>query len=188
MRDLLRRVQEALPEMARWIDRLQAQHAPRAVSAREAGPARLAGYFPTALLDSARVVTVESLPFPPVSEYGLPEFAGMATPGMAGITFGDMYFVQAGHAPADLVHFHELVHVVQWKTLGVPEFLSTYAVGLAQHGYERSPLESIAFWLEGQFDLGIAPLDVSDFVAKHALAARDAAAKVFRKHHLQLGA
>ncbi|HEV7501261.1 MAG TPA: hypothetical protein VGQ33_14705 [Vicinamibacteria bacterium] len=112
----------------------------------------------------------------------------MATPEMAGITFGDTYFVQAGHAPTDGVHFHELVHVVQWKTLGVVEFLSTYAVGLAQHGYATSPLESAASWLEGQFDLGIAPLDVTDFVARHARAARDAAAKVFRKHHLQLGA
>jgi len=188
MRDLLRRVQEALPEMARWIDRLRAQHAPRAVSARAAGPARLADYFPPALLDSTRVVKLESLPFPPVSEYGLPEFQGMATPDMAGITFGDMYFLRARPSPDESVHVHELVHVVQWKTLGAAEFLSTYAVGLAQHAYEKSPLESVAFWLEGQFDLGVAPLDVTDFVAKHARAARDAAAKVFRKHHLQLGA
>jgi hypothetical protein len=174
--------------MARWIERLHAQHAPRAVSAREAGPARLAGYFPPALLDSARVVTIGSLPFPPVAEYGLPEFQGMATPDMAGITFGDMYFLRAGHSPDDSVHVHELVHVVQWKTLGAVEFLSTYAVGLAQHGYATSPLESVAYWLEGQFDLGVAPLDVTDFVAKHARAAREAAATVFRKHHLQLGA
>jgi len=187
MRDLLRRVQEALPEMARWIDRLQAQHAPRAVSAREAGPARLADYFPPALLDSARVVTIASLPFPPVKEYGLPEFEGMAASEMAGITFGNMYFLREGRSAGGGVHLHELVHVVQWKTLGVPEFLSTYAVGLAQHGYAASPLESAASWLEGQFDLGIAPLDVSDFVARHARAARDAAAKVFAKHHLQLG-
>jgi hypothetical protein len=174
--------------MARWIDRLHAQHAGQAVSAREVGPARLAGYFPPAVLAAARVVTVESLPFPPVKEYGLPEFEGMAAPEMAGITFGDMYFVRAGPSRADGVHFHELVHVVQWKTLGVAEFLSTYAVGLAQHTYETSPLESVAYWLEGQFDLEIAPLDVTDFVAKHALAARDTAAKLFRKHHLQLGA
>jgi hypothetical protein len=187
MRDLLRRVQEALPEMARWIDRLHAQHARLALPAREVAPVRIAGYFPPALLDAARVVRGEALPFPPVAEYGLPEFAGMATPDMAGITFGHMYFVRA-EDPAGGVHFHELVHVVQWKTLGVAEFLATYAVGLAQHSYEASPLESIAFWLEGQFSLGIAPLDVSDFAAKHALAARDAAAQVFRKHHLQLGA
>ncbi len=174
--------------MTRWIDRIHAEHASRAIPAREVAPVRIADYFPPALLDSARVVTIESLPFPPVSDYGLPEFQGMATPDMAGITFGDMYFLRAGHSPDDRVHVHELVHVVQWKTLGADEFLSTYAVGLAQHGYERSPLESVAYWLEGQFGLGVAPLDVSDFVAKHALAARDAAAKVFRKHHLQLGA
>jgi len=173
--------------MTRWIDRIHTEHAARATPPREGTPARLAGYFPSALLDSARVVTGESLPFPPVAEYGLPEFAGMATPDMAGITFGHMYFVRADD-PAGGVHFHEMVHVVQWQTLGVAEFLSTYAVGLAQHGYEASPLESIAFWLEGQFSLGVAPLDVSDFVARHARAAREAAAQVFRKHHLQLGA
>ena len=187
MRDVLRRVQEALPEMTRWIDRLHAQHAGQAVSAREAGPARLAGYFPRALLDSARVVTGEALPFPPVAQYDLPEFAGMAAPGMAGITFAHMYFLR-NEDPAGGVHFHEMVHVVQWQTLGVAEFLSTYAVGLAQHGYEASPLESIAFWLEGQFSLGVAPLDVSDFVARHARAAREAAAQVFQRNHLQLGA
>jgi hypothetical protein len=187
MRDLLRRVQEALPEMERWISRLHAQHDRLALPAREVAPVRIAGYFPPALLDSARVVTGESLPFPPVAEYGLPEFAGMASPDMAGITFGHLYFLRTGD-PAGTVHFHELVHVVQWQTLGVADFLSTYAVGLAQHSYETSPLESIAFWLEGQFALGIAPLDVSGFAAKHARAARDAAAQVFRKHHLQLGA
>ena len=187
MRDLLRRVQEALPEIARWIDRLHAQHAARAVSARAAAPARLAGYFPPAFLDSAGVVTGDALPFPPVAEYGLPEFASMATPDMAGITFGHLYFLRKDD-PAGGVHFHELVHVVQWQTLGVAEFLSTYAVGLALHSYETSPLESVAFWLEGQFDLGIAPLEVTDFVARHARAARDTAAKVFAKHHLQLGA
>jgi hypothetical protein len=111
----------------------------------------------------------------------------MATPDMAGITFGHMYFLRAADA-AGGVHFHELVHVVQWKTLGVAEFLSTYAVGLAQHSYETSPLESIAFWLEGQFSSGIAPFDVSDFVARHARAARDTAAQVFQRNHLQLGA
>jgi hypothetical protein len=187
MRDLLRRLQEALPEMERWIGRLHAQHASRAVPAREAGPALLVQYFPAAVLDGARVVTGESLPFPPVAEYGLPEFAGMAASDMAGITFGDMYFLRQ-EDPAGGVHLHELVHVVQWKTLGVAAFLSTYAVGLAQHAYEKSPLESVAFWIEGQLELGIAPLDVSDFVARHALAARDAAGKVFATHHLQLGA
>ena len=187
MRDLLRRVQDALPEIARWIDRLHAQHATLALPAREVAPGRIVDYFPRELLDSARVVAGEALPFPPVAEYGLPEFASMATPDMAGITFGHLYFLRKDD-PAGGVHFHELVHVVQWQTLGVAEFLSTYAVGLAQHGYEASPLESIAFWLEGQFNLGVAPLDVSDFVARHARAAREAAAQVFRKHHLQLGA
>jgi hypothetical protein len=186
MRDLLRRVQGALPSMTRWIEQLHARQAAQAIPAREAAPARIADYLPRSVLDSARVVTVESLPFPPVAEYGLPEFAAMASPDMAGITFGHMYFVRAKD-PAGGVHLHELVHVVQWKTLGVAEFLSTYAVGFAQHGYAASPLESIAFWLGGEFERGLAPLDVSDFVARHARAAREAAAQVFQKHHLQLG-
>jgi len=46
--------------------------------------------------------------------------------------------------------FHELVHTVQWRVLGPERFLVVYACGLLEHGYEDSPLEAMAYELEGQ--------------------------------------
>ena len=83
--------------------------------ASEVGYSRLAAYFPAALLKATRVASVDAMPFPPVSLYGLPEFEAMANMPMAGITFRDMYFVQPAYS-SEGVHFHELVHV-QWNTL-----------------------------------------------------------------------
>jgi hypothetical protein len=34
------------------------------------------------------------------------------------------------------LHFHELVHVIQWARRGVERFLQTYGIGFAQFGYE----------------------------------------------------
>jgi len=104
---------------------------------------------------------------------------------MAGITFGDMYFVHPTHS-SEGIHFHELVHVVQWSTLGVNEFLLTYALGIAQHGYEQSPLEAIAFDLQGRFEQHAALDGVVDRVARHAVATRDVASAVFRLHGLKI--
>ena len=44
----------------------------------------------------------------------------------------------------EVIHFHELVHVVQWRTLGLREFLLTCVLGIIQHGCEESPLKAVA--------------------------------------------
>jgi hypothetical protein len=184
MRDLLRRLLDALPQVERWIDLLHAAHVRESVAVSELGFARLADHFPAAVLERARVVTVAQIPFPPVAEYRLPEFEAMAKTPMAGITFGDMYFVRQD--AGESVHFHELVHVVQWRTLGIPEFLLTYAVGLVKHGYAESPLEAIAFDLQARFERRERPGLVDDRVARHAAATRDRVAAVFRAHGFDL--
>jgi hypothetical protein len=71
----------------------------------------------------------------------------------AGITFKDTYFIQTGEASESL-HFHELVHVAQWKVLGVDNFLRAYGAGLVMYGYEDSPLEKMAYSLQREFDEG----------------------------------
>jgi hypothetical protein len=45
----------------------------------------------------------------------------------------------------ETIHFHELIHVVQWRTLGPEQFLFIYANGLERFGYLNSPLEVMAF-------------------------------------------
>jgi hypothetical protein len=103
------------------------------------------------LLDRTRVITVPRVPFPPVDRLGLPELAPLQQIAFAGITFRDTFFLQHGEASESL-HFHEMVHVVQWARLGADAFLMAYGVGLIQFGYEQSPLEQMAYSLGQDFE------------------------------------
>jgi hypothetical protein len=187
MRDLLLRLQRALPQVEQWVKELHTRHALEAVPVGEMGFQRLESYLPVDLLQRARAVTIPRIPFPPVSAYGLPEFEQLAQIPMAGITFDDMYFVHPAHA-SEGVHFHELVHVIQWGALGVRTFLVTYAVGIAQYGYVESPLEAVAYDLQARFEQQAMLPAIVDFVERHAVAARAATATVFREHGLEMGA
>jgi hypothetical protein len=184
VRDLLERLQRALPQVEQWIVDLRARYFQESIAASEVDFPRLAAHFPMDLLEATRVASVGRLPFPPVSSYGLPEFEGLANMPMAGITFDDMYFVQPSYS-SEGIHFHELVHVVQWSTLGVRDFLLTYALGILQYGYAESPLEAIAYQLQARFERGIALPLITEPVARHAIEAREAASAVFRAHGLE---
>ena len=186
MQDVLRRLQLALPRVREWIIALHAQHRQSAVPVARLGFTRLPGHFPARLLQTTRSVIVPSTPFPPLAHYGLPEFAPMAAMEMGAITFGDMYFVRAD-ANSESLHVHEMVHVVQWGTLGVDQFLLTYAIGILEHGYRESLLEAIAYDSAARFDSGVLPCSgfVED-VANHAVNTRDAAAVTFARHGLSI--
>jgi hypothetical protein len=82
----------------------------------------------------------------------------------AGITFLDTYFVRTDHVDSEPLHFHELVHVLQWQHLGLDGFISAYAAGLAGHGYRNSPLEVMAYKLQTYFESGQPPRDVTSYV------------------------
>ena len=60
----------------------------------------------------------------------------------------DTFFVTQGELANEALHFHELIHVVQWRLLGPERFIALYAEGLERFGYRSSPLEVIAYDLE----------------------------------------
>lgn len=155
MTDLVQRFHSALPQVQEWIDQYLTAHAAAAQPVSSLGFKRLAACFPAVLLDSTKVVPVDRVPFPPVEKFGVPEFAGMQQIPFAGITFKDTFFVHKDERRSESLHFHEMVHVVQWARLGVDRFMLAYALGLAQFGYEESPLEAMAYTLQGQFDSGV---------------------------------
>jgi hypothetical protein len=105
------------------------------------------------------IVLFDSVPFPPVEKYGLPEFTPMQQMDFDGITFKDTFFIKKGRA-SEALHFHELVHVVQWSRLGVDNFLLAYGLGLHLFGYDKSPLELMAYTLQHDFDLGTPPKEL----------------------------
>lgn len=161
--DVIQRFQAALPGVRQWIDEYIAAHADHARVVGTLGFARLPACFPSQLLDRAKVVTVPHVPFPPVERLGLPELAPVHQVSFAGITFKDTYFLRQGHASESL-HFHELVHVVQWDTLGVDNFLLAYGVGLVRFGYQQSPLEQMAYSLQRGFDTRALPPGLVDVI------------------------
>lgn len=109
---------------------------------------------------------MDNVPVPPLTAMGLARFAAFERMNMAGITYLDTFFVRADQASDESLHFHELVHVIQWRLLGPERFLWLYADGLERFGYRRSPLEVVAYDLQGQFDAGAKPFDVEAEVGR----------------------
>ena len=157
--DIIRRFHAALPSVRQWIDEFLNDHAGQARPVSTLGFTRLSTCFPQEVLERAKVVTVPRVPFPPVDRFGLPELAPVQQMSFTGITFKDTFFLEQGQASESL-HFHELVHVVQWARLGVDNFLLAYGVGLIQSGYEQSPLEAMAYSLQRDFDNGRLPQEL----------------------------
>jgi hypothetical protein len=113
-------------------------------------------FFPASALDSTRVVVlagerVSNPPFYPEPQrmgfepVALPNFSFMAA-----ITFVDTV---VSHEPfTERLLFHELIHVVQYEELGLPEFAAKYVRGFLNGGsYEAIPLEVNAYELEARF-------------------------------------
>ena len=80
--------------------------------------------------------------------------------GSAGITLGNLVIVRSERVSPRLLR-HELVHVAQFRRLGVPAFLAAYSWhylrwrlrGYPHSGaYRRIPMEIEAYWLERQAD------------------------------------
>ncbi len=75
-------------------------------------------------------------------------------------------FVRWDRVNAEPLHFHELVHVIQWNVLGPERFLALYADGLERFGYRNCPLEVMAYELQTRFEKDRIPFDVQVEVAQ----------------------
>lgn len=159
-----------LPTMLDWIQQTLDAHAGEKRPVASLSFTRLPRYFSERLLNAASVVLTDALPVPPLSALGLWEFADFENQPINGITYQDTYFLQRGAATDESLHFHELVHVVQWQVLGPEDFLLIYAAGLAGHGYRRCPLEAMAFDHQRNFDADDAPYPVEAEVWRQTLA------------------
>jgi len=156
---IIHKFHTVLPAVREWIDKILKEHEPQAVSVGSLGFSRLPQHYPQDLLDKTKVVTVPRVPFPPLRQLGLQELADMEQMQLAGITYKDTFFLHQSYRSESL-HFHEMVHIVQWERLGVDNFLLAYGVGLVQFGYKRSPLEQMAYFLQKNFERAILPTDV----------------------------
>ena len=97
---------------------------------------------------------------------GLARFADFERGNFDGITYLDTFFLKPTQSNNEKMHFHELVHVIQWRLLGPDRFLFLYANGLECFGYRQSPLEAMAYDAEAAFASSTAIFDVEKMVAE----------------------
>jgi len=162
-----RKILQKLPDLKDWIERTLAAHRAEARTVASYRFPRLPQYFTPVFLEMSFVVIMPRVPVPPLTSFGLPELAEFENGDYAGITYRNTYFVKENCAYEESLHFHELVHVLQWQQLGVDGFLTAYATGLAQHGYRNNPLEVMAYDLQTRFDAGEQPLDVKGLIRRN---------------------
>ena len=155
------------PVVAGWLRSTLTVYSNSARTVASCGFPRLPLYFSAATLASAKVVTVDRLPLPPLSSWGLTRFADFERSNPDGITYLDTFFLKQHQSKNEAIHFHELIHVIQWRILGPEKFLRAYADGLENFGYRNSPLEVMAYDAEKRFVSSTAQFNAEQFVAEN---------------------
>jgi hypothetical protein len=152
--------------VAEYIHAQRAHYHPRAVPLQFGEV--WSRFFPAADLERMRVLQPgkERVPNPPFYQdlekmgfKGLPNFNKMAA-----ITFDDVVVFHDPLSPQLI--FHELVHLVQYRLLGIEAFARLYVLGYLHGGYDGTPLEVCAYQLDGRFIMGSVGFDVEAEVKK----------------------
>ena len=141
--------------VAQYITTQREKYTPRAIPLSAQQKANMAGLFSPQLLDDARLLVLSGERvvnpdfYPMLRSMGFDNLPDQST--MAAITFSD---IVVSHGPfTNRLLFHELVHVEQYRQLGVPDFSELYVRGfLNGGGYDGIPLERNAHTLDAQYE------------------------------------
>jgi len=140
--------------VAEYISAQRENYALRAQPLSAQQRATVAAFFSPELLGNTRLRVLEGERvanpefYPMLRDLGFKDLPDQST--MAAITFCD---VIVSHGPfSDGLLFHELVHVEQYRRLGIQRFSELYVRGFLNGGsYEAIPLEMNAYALEDRF-------------------------------------
>ena len=110
-----------------------------------------AGFFSDELFEQAGFVIINELPSPPASVVMQLGLSQLLSPSAVGITLDDTYYLKPKAAAQLRVHFHELIHVLQWQALGATPFIRRYMDEVIKFGYRQAPLEEKAYDFEDRF-------------------------------------
>ena len=141
--------------VAEYIAARREKYISRATPVSAQQKAVMNGFFSPQLLESTRLLVLKGERvgnpgfYPMLKRLGFKSLPDQAN--MAAITFSD---VVVSHEPfSNGLLFHELVHVEQYRQLGIPRFSELYVRGFLNGGtYEAIPLEVNAYTLEGRFE------------------------------------
>lgn len=118
-------------------------------------------------LETAYFVVTDDIPkpdFPELREAGLEDFIDRD---LEGITYNDTYYITQSTASELRLHFHELVHVIQWRELTPPGFIRRYVQEIREFGYDKAPLEKMAYALDRHYQAQGRHMNVEQFVRKN---------------------
>ncbi len=123
------------------------------------------GFYSAEFLARSYFVVVDSLPMPDFLEFHQTGLYDEINKGANAITYKNTYYLLHRVARDLSVHFHELVHVAQWKHLGYGAFIARYMTELQSLGYEEAPLEKMAYKCEQNFTNRGPKIDVPTYIA-----------------------
>lgn len=150
-------VDHVIQLVAGYIRRQHRIYRPQGKSLSTSELESMRGFFSDALLEDTRFVVLDPAAktrvanpdfYPLLRGMGITNLVDFSR--MAVITFADVVVSHEGFDPRVL--FHELVHVEQYRQLGIERFADLYVRGfLSGGGYEGIPLEIQAYSLDGRF-------------------------------------
>ena len=162
--------------VSQYITTQREKYAPRAIPLSAPQKAKMAGFFSPELLDNGRLLVLSGERvanpdfYPMLRGLGFDNLPDQSA--MGAITFADTV---VSHGPfTDGLLFHELVHVEQYRQLGIPDFSGLYVRGfLSGGGYDGIPLERNAYMLGERYEKDPARrFSVADEVAGWIAAGR----------------
>ncbi len=144
----------------KWIVEQRQHHRPSAVELPASIKATLGPFFSPEALSAVRIKEVAQIENP--GFYDDLRKAGREIPldfsRMDGIAFVDTVLLSQSHPTSQqdflAMIFHECVHIVQYRLLGVDEFIRRYIQGWAMCGFDyyKIPLEKCAYELQARFE------------------------------------
>ncbi|HEX8234466.1 MAG TPA: hypothetical protein VF600_00770 [Abditibacteriaceae bacterium] len=142
-----------------WVRHQRHKHRRNAAPLSDEEFAHLSRFFEEDTLRSARIAHVPVLENPKL--VGVLRLLGVGDTldfgAASGVTYDDLILISQSRAdtlaPMSLL-FHEMVHVAQYRVLGVRGFIEHYMHGWANHGcaYLTIPLERDAYVLQARYD------------------------------------
>lgn len=144
-----------LSEIKGWINKLLEKNEGQMIAVNTLGFNILPKYFSESLLSETNVIFCKTVPVAPLNEMGLHKFSEMESKEFIGMTYLDCFFLREDNINNESLFFHELIHIIQWRYLGIDKFLICYAIGLFEKGYRNSMLEKMAYNHQNNFDNGI---------------------------------
>lgn len=152
-------------KIEQWIDQVNFEYSKQRICCSEFSRS-FKGFYKKSFLKKAFFVVVNDIPkpdYPELRQMGLSSFIDMD---VDGITYKDTYYIKPHVAMELRLHFHELVHVAQWKLLGSQSFIQRYISEIQTYGYDHAPLEEMAYSCDSHFAKGGDKVDIPSYVSR----------------------